>query len=403
MARASLAYVVFYVALGATSPYMAPYLQSLGLSLGEIGLLGSLSAALGLVAGPIWGSIADRFPGSRLLIPLAALLAASGALALVSMGRSILIPVAYVGLAIGLTGTGPLLDARALDLVHADRDRFAHLRLWGSASFMVAAGLVGLFFIRRDSPGGFFYVYVPFLVLTAIVALGLGGRSAPSARGIGILRAPGRVLRNRSIALFLVGALVAWTALVAQLAFFSIYLEGLGAPPEMVGWAWSLGAVLEVPAMLFFPQLARRFGAGRLVVVGALIMAFREFGSVVLTDPTLLIWLSTLQGLGYALALIGGVTFVSRHAPTGTAATAQGILNSVSIGLATIIGGTLGGLLAGWLTIRGMYVIATATGFAGAGLIALAVLPGSRRSDSTELADAAAPAEWLAPDPAAAE
>jgi hypothetical protein len=46
MAGASLAYVVFYVALGATSPYMAPYLQGLGLSQGEIGMLASLSAAV---------------------------------------------------------------------------------------------------------------------------------------------------------------------------------------------------------------------------------------------------------------------------------------------------------------------------------------------------------------------
>lgn len=397
IARASLAYVVFYVALGATSPYMAPYLQSLGLSLGEIGILGSLSAAVGLVCAPIWGSIADRYPASRLLIPIAALMAAMGALALAAIGRSILIPVAVAGLAIGLTGTGPLLDAKALDLVHADRDRFAHLRIWGSASFMVAAGLIGLIFVRRDSPAGFFYVYVPFLALTAIVALGLGGRSAPSARAIGILRAPGRVLRNRSIALFLAGALVAWTALVAQLSFFSIYLENLGAPPEQVGWAWSLGAVLEIPTMLFFPQLARRFGAGRLVVVGALILAIRELSSVILTDPTLLIWLSTLQGLGYALALVGGVTFVSRLAPPGTAATAQGILSAVSTGLAAIIGGTVGGLLAGWLTIRGMYVISAATGFAAVGLIALAVLPIAGRGESAEPAGDSLAAELLVP------
>jgi MFS family permease len=66
------------------------------------------------------------------------------------------------------------------------------------------------------------------------------------------------------------------------------------------------------------------------------------------------------------------VTYVSRRAPAGTAATAQGLLTATSFGLATIIGAGLGGFVSDSLGIRGMYVLAAAASIAAIGAVALA-------------------------------
>ena len=42
MRRASIVYVIVFVAIAAWAPYLSVYYQSLGVSLGEIGLLLSL-------------------------------------------------------------------------------------------------------------------------------------------------------------------------------------------------------------------------------------------------------------------------------------------------------------------------------------------------------------------------
>ena len=78
------------------------------------------------------------------------------------------------------------------------------------------------------------------------------------------------------------------------------------------------------------------------------------------------------------------MTFVSREAPKGTAATAQGILNGVTLSLSVIIGSGLGGPLAGWLTIRGLFAISACLGVAAILLIALAVLPAANRQAAEE-------------------
>lgn len=378
MRRASIAYVIVFVAVAAWAPYLSAYYQSLGISLGEIGLLLAMTSAVSLVSAPAWGLLHDRFPKSFVLLPLAAVIGALGAVGLATVGNSPLLVPSAAGFAIGTAGLSPMMDVRVLELARADRTRYARVRVCGSISFIVAAPLIG---VLADANGlrAIFLAMIPALLIGGLAATTLPGRSM-SVRAPSLMRAPGTVLRHRPIALFLIGALVGWTAVSAQTSFFTIYLRSLGAPNDLVGWAWSMGAIFEVPTMFFFPLLARRFGVERLIVVGAVVLVVRQVANVVFTDPGLLIAFSLFQGVGYALMLIGGVTFVSRQAPQGTAATAQGIFTGVTSSLSSILGSGLGGQVAGFITIRGLFVVSAVTSIAAVVLIALAALPVEGRS-----------------------
>jgi PPP family 3-phenylpropionic acid transporter len=371
--RASIAYVIVFVAVAAWAPYLSAYYQGLGISLGDIGLLLAMTSAVSLVSAPIWGAAHDRYPTSLLLLPLAAIVAALGAVGLATVGASPLLIPSAAAFAIGAAGLSPMMDVRVLEIARADRTRYARVRVWGSISFIVCAPLIG---VLADAYGlrAIFLAMIPALLIGGLAATTLPGRSM-SVRAPSLMRAPGAVLRHRPIALFLLGALVGWTALSAQSSFFTIYLRSLGAPNDLVGWAWSVGAITEVPAMFFFPLLARRFGVERLIVAGALVLVVRQVANVVFTDPALLIGFSLFQGVGYSLMLIGGVTFVSRQAPQGTAATAQGIFTGVASSLSSILGSGLGGQVAGFLTIRGLFAVSACISLAAVVLIALAVLP----------------------------
>ena len=373
MCRASIAYVIVFVAVAAWAPYLSAYYQGLGISLGEIGLLLAMTSAVSLVSAPAWGIAHDRYPRSFVLLPLAAIIGSLGAAGLATVGASILLIPSAAAFAIGAAGLSAMMDVRVLEIARADRTRYARVRVWGSISFIVCAPLIG---VLADAYGlqAIFLAMIPALLIGGLAATTLPGRSM-SVRAPSLMRAPGTVLRHRPIALFLLGALVGWTALSAQSSFFTIYLRSLGAPNDLVGWAWSVGAITEVPAMFFFPLLARRFGVERLIVAGALVLVVRQVANVVFTDPALLIGFSLFQGVGYSLMLIGGVTFVSRQAPQGTAATAQGIFTGVASSLSSILGSGLGGQVAGFLTIRGLFAVSACVSLAAVVLIALAVLP----------------------------
>ena len=298
MARASIAYAVLYVAVAAYSPFLQPYYQGLGISLGAIGALVAFTSVVALASAPTWGAVHDRSPTSRVLLPLAAAIAALGALGLATVGASPLLIPAAGAFAIGMSGLSPMMDVRVLDLVGSDRTRYARVRVWGSISFMVCTPIIG--FGIGENYRNLFFVLIPSVLLGGLAATLLPGR-AGGVRGASLRQAPGRVLGHLPIALFLVGALVGWTAVYAQTTFFSIYLRQIGASNEQIGWAWSIQAALEVPSMIFFPQLARRFGAERLMVLGMAIMAVRQVANAVFVTPSFLIACSLMQGAGYGL------------------------------------------------------------------------------------------------------
>lgn len=281
---------------------------------------------MGLVGSPLCGTLADRLAGSRLILPGAALLAAAAAVALALVRGPIPVVVAVIVLSLAMAGIIPILDARALETVRGDRDRYGHLRVWGSASFIVVVWLTGAL-IERAGIANMFAVYVPALLASAVVSLALRGEAAiapplPRLTGIGL------VLRQPPLARFLVAALLAWSASMAINWFFSVHLLAIGAPGEVVGAAWALGTLVEIPIMWAYPALVARVGTERLLVLGAAALAVRGATISLVDDPILVTLTMALHGVGFALLLVGGVTYVSRHAPPATAATAQGILSA---------------------------------------------------------------------------
>ena len=381
MRRAVLPYVVVYIAVSAWSPYLSLYYQSLGISLAQIGALMAFTSTVSILMAPLWGILHDRYPRSLVLLPLAGLLAGLGGYGLFSAGASPLIVLSAAVFAAGTSGLSPMMDVRVLDMAGADRSRYGRIRACGSASFIVGAPLVGLL-KDHHGPASIFWVIVPTIVIGGLLATTIPGRIRVPPSG-SMFRAPGRVLRHGPIAVFLVGYLICFAAISAQSVYFGPYLRSLGASNQLVGWAASINALLEVPVMFFFPRIARRVGVERLILLGALIVAVRQIANFAFTEPGVLIACAVLQGAGYGLLVVGGVTFVSRQAPQGTAATAQGLLNGVSFSLAAIIGAGAGGLLASLLAIRGMYGVSVAVGFVGVAAIAVAVMPflGSRGAE----------------------
>ena len=371
--RVLVAYVAYFAGVGASFPYLPVFFLSLGLSLDAVGAIAALQAATQLLAAPAWGGLTDRFPRSRVTHPAASLVAAGGAAILVVAGGIVGAVIGAIVLAAGIAGTGPVLDARVLELLGPDRGRFGSFRAWGSAAFVVAAASVGVL-LDRLGARAMFAIYVPALLVTTLAIASLPAR--PANRTVSVLRGATSIVRAARMPVFLGGVFLVLLALTAVNAFYSIQIVSLGGGNALVGLTWAIGATLEVPVMLSFSRLAGRFGTERLIVLGAVALAVRAALSAATSDPIALLVIQPIEGFGFACFFVGGVTYLAARAPAGLAATAQGLFAAIA-GLATVLGSALGGVAAERLGISGLFAVASAVGLGGAAVIAVA-LRGSR-------------------------
>ena len=369
--RILLSYLIYYAAIGAAFPYLPVFYLDVGLRLEQIGLLTAAQAAIQLLLAPVWGGLADRFPRTRLSLPLAAVVAAVGATILFLATDFTAVMIGSLIMFGGMAGITPTLDARTLEtLGPARRGRFGEVRAFGSLAFVITTVGVG-FLLDRQGARSLFWVYLPFLVGTAIVTASIPRRG--TTRSVNLLRGAGEFLGTSGVALFLVGFTVVWAALAAIAAFYSIRIIALGGSPGLVGLAWAFGAIVEVPFIYTFPRIAARFRTERLVVLGSIAFALRASLAALAVDPIALVLIAPLEGLGFAGVFVGGVTIMSTRAPSSLQGTAQGLF-SASAGLATIVGSIAGGAIAGALSIPALFVVCAGTSLVGTAILALALL-----------------------------
>jgi len=378
--RPSIVYIVLFGSVGAYFPYMPVYLQSIGLNLEVVGFLLGLGSAVGLVAAPAWGAVADWLRDVRGPLVIAGIWATLATLVLAGARDPLAVALGIALLAAGFSGMGPMLDARTIELLGDDRDRYAWARSTGSAAFIVISLGVGAL-LNRTGPSGLFLAFAPLLALGSLAAWLFLGGSRPSGRrvvGQGPLSGLAAILRDSSLGLFFLGSVLVWTSVATMTSFVSIHLIRLGGDAQLVGLFWALGAAVEVPLMLMFPAFSRRIGPAWLLVIGSLAFAARTALVALAPTPLLVVAAAPIGGVGFAFFYVGTVSYVARAAPPSVRATAQGMFSGTAFNVGTIFGAVLAGQIGAALTLRGLFVVAAVGTILAALVVWRAVVSGRR-------------------------
>ncbi|HVL54741.1 MAG TPA: MFS transporter [Vitreimonas sp.] len=365
--RPAIVYVLLYASIGAYFPYIAVFYREIGMSLAAVGGLLALSAAVGLVAAPVWGALADRTRNLAGAIVLAGVWAAVGGAWLGVARDPVVVVMATAVLAAGASGMGPMLDSLTIERLGDRRERYGRARAWGSAAFILGALGTGTLIDRTGAPG-LFVVFAPGLLFTSLAAYLLlrGGRSRRRVARLSPLEGVAGILRHPSLSLFLLGSVLVWTSVSAVTTFVSVHLVSLGAEGQVIGALWALGALVEVPLMFLFPILARRIGNERLLVIAAIAFALRSIGWALAGQPLLLLAVAPLGGIGFGLFYVATVGYVARAVPSGVQATAQGVFSGTAFSTGSILGSLIGGQLASAVGLPVLFgVSGIVTGLAG--------------------------------------
>jgi MFS family permease len=336
-----LFYFFWFVALGSAMPFIVLYYRDVGLDPAQIGVLLAIGGVMQIVAGPLWGVLADTVRLPRLLP--AVIVGTLIPVALLGQATSF-VPIFLLVLVQSLfnVAVSPLADSATLAMLGDERERYGALRMWGAVGWGVSTVAAG-WLVDRQGLSIIFWAYPLMGLLAALAALGMP--RAQLAPVTGLASSARTLLRDPRWLWFLTSALLIGCSGALVHGFLSLYLEDLGANAEQIGLAYLVASVSELPVMALSPLVLRRWGARPLLVVAGLAYAVRMAIFAAAPTPEWVLAAQLLHGLCFAAMWTGGVVEAQRLAPPGLEATAQSLFGMATFGLAVVLANLIGGVV----------------------------------------------------------
>ena len=338
-------FFLYFAYVGLVSPYASLFFLDRGFSVIEIAILMSMLQITRIVGPFSWGWLSDYLSNRVGIIRFCACLAAL-------VFACIFFLQSYIGFFIWmfvlhtiLSSLMPLGESATVHALYKDNSfdkRYGRLRLWGSIGFIVMVLVAGELFQRKSIE---LYPIVGMIVLLALAVISFCLREPKMERRNRVKGELLVVLFNPDVRWFLLSGFFMIFAHASLYVFYSLYLADLGYGKFQIGLFWALGVFAEVIFFYFQSKVLSRvdaevvlqaaFGVG---VVRFILIAFLPITSV-------LIFAQILHAGTFAAHHSAATKLLQRWFTGPLQARGQAVMATVSYGL----GGTLGGLCAGWI------------------------------------------------------
>lgn len=331
-----------FMASSVVVSYLPLYYQALGFTSVQIGLLYSIGPLISIVSNLFWGLISDRLGTLKKVLIL--LLCAQIILSLIlsqfaSFGSVVPILILFYFFYFPIF---PLNDSFSIVTAQAQGKSFIGIRVFGSIGFAVAALLFGM--VLRTA-GAIYTVWV--LVFIGVLSLSIAFFLTDKRAALKKMEFSGlwAVLRQREVLLFFLFVLLLAIAHRLNEAFLGVTLTGLGADESLVGWAWMLSAVSEIPIFFLLNAFGDRFKELPLLALSGLTYAIRLLLVANLQTPGAIVATQLMHSVSFGIFYFVAVRYISRVIPEEYRSTGLALYTIVWSSIAGLLSGTFGGML----------------------------------------------------------
>lgn len=322
--------------------YMPLYFKSLGFDSIQIGFLYSLGPLISIVSNFIWGVTSDRLQTIKKVI-LFLLTAVTIMAFFVSTAQS------YAAVIVLMSAFNffyypifPLTDSLSIVTAQAQGKSFIGIRVFGSIGFAVSALLLG-FLLGRLGAGYTIYVILTLSLISLVLASFMKDRKASVKKmEFGGLWT---ILKQRDVLLFFLCALLLAVAHRINEAFIGLSIIMLGGPESIVGYAWMISAVSEIPIFFLLNAYGDRFRELPLLTVSAVMYTLRFLIAGAVSDPYLLMGTQAMHSVSFGIFYFVAVRHLSHIIPEQYRATGMAIYTIVWSSMAGLLSGAIGGPL----------------------------------------------------------
>lgn len=341
-----LPYICFYAVQAIYSTYFNLYLNDVGFSKTQMGVITSATTLAVMLVQPCLGIISDRAKSKNSVVIMLLAFSAMAILGFYASTAYLFVLAVACVYAMCNTPTTPLLDNIALESLERTNDtrfNFGHMRIGGTLGYCIGALLSNAVF--QDHYNRMF-VMIAFFLLLALA----GMRFVPSVQGVPNEKHKDKfpvrqLLGNRRILGLLLLVISFQLGSYNYHAFYPIYFRTIDGNSSLIGIMMFMSALSEIPMWLLCNRLIDKFGVQRMAVTACLLTALRWLVLFLTTSTALVFLINLTHGVGFVILNYSLVVLINEQIPVSRHATGQSLASTI----VTICSRIVGGVLCGWM------------------------------------------------------
>lgn len=327
---------------------LAAYLTNLEVSSVQKALILS-SMAIGCMASPLVGMLADRFfAAQKVLAGMNFIHAVMLLWAAVTHNPDAL----FICLLLAMLAYMPSWSlTSAIAMAHIPSEDFPKVRVFGSIGW-VASGIFSLIFIKLmnvnfDGTHLPFYCGAGVSLLAAFLNLTLPN-TPPLAKGqkTTLIDAFGlgsvQLMKDRNFAMFIIFSFLSMIPFAMYYSYFSEFLLSINIQYISITINW--GVLAEMGFLLLVPLAIKKFGLRKTMILGLAALTVRYlsfYAGGTISQPWMYYIGILIHGLIFGFFYVGGQIYIDKKAPDHLRSQGQGFIFLVTFGAGLLVGNFL--------------------------------------------------------------
>ncbi len=348
--------IILYCIVAVNTGFFSVLMAWHGYDNKQIGLIAAVNSASSLLIPPLMGMLCDSLCWHRQVFLLAAILA----------------PLTYVGflvtdalwviLVCSVLFHGVVLSIQSISCgwtaglnSEGRRLSFPFTRSFGSLSFAVCSLALGVI-VQKYGMESLPVLLAGFGVLLAVTVMLTPVPQSHTEKNTGwstreILC---ELFRNKRYVLILVCNAMYAIPSAAFFTYYPVYFMSKGGTESLLGVSMFTLAVVEVPVMLLYPAMEKKWGGNRLMAVAIFGYGLKNICISMASTPIWLLLCTLLQVFGMALSIPAVQGYIADVAPAYASATAQSLFASVT-GIGMLAANLLFSWMMTWTDLRSVF------------------------------------------------
>lgn len=355
--RFSIFYALYFTIIAFYLPFFPAWLSDLGYTANEVAILIAAAVWGRLLMSPLLSWFADSYNKRRDYLFWAAtvLFLLIGLMVFFNFyfSRFWLLFIFWAVAGGVMSALIPLIDSLANIASSRAKMDYGKARLWGSLAFILFS-MTGYFFLK-DQSSDYVLNYMLFgvaLMMASILLLpdyrhqiSTIAEDQTNPRNTKLTWPVLPIIQNKTLFIGILIASLLQGSHAALYGLASYHWAAIGLNKLEIGQLWAIGVLVEVMVFFFGGTLLKRLSLNSLFLI-AIIGGIIRWSLIGLTNEFILLsLLQILHASTFAITHLTAINFIERYAPSNLISSAQGMYDSLGmglfIGLAMIMAGSL--------------------------------------------------------------